>query len=235
MASGLVEFLGSSSLFGSLSPEIREELAGIAVERVFPKGQMVFSQGEEGRGFYLVLEGRVKVYRLSFQGKSQILNIVGPGEPVGEVAVFEGTSYPAYAQAMEDSRLIYFPREAFVDLVKGNPALALGMLAVLSRRLRRLAGLVEELSLKEVPGRLAAYILRRAPGGGGGEVELGIPKGQLAEMLGTSPETLSRALARMVSLGILEVKGSKVKILDLGTLEELAQKGRLGTRGSDGL
>jgi len=229
----LASFLAASPLFKDLSREMREELARIAVERSFTRGQMVFSQGEEGRGFYVVVEGRVKVFKLSFQGKSQILNIVLPGEPVGEVAVFQGTSYPAYAQAMEDSRLLYFPRDAFVALIRGNPSLALGMLAVLSKRLRRLAGLVEEISLKEVPGRLAAYLLRLVGDGGDREVRLKVTKGQLAEMLGTSPETISRSLARMSSMGLLEVKGARVKILDPDTLEELAHKGRLVGRGGE--
>jgi len=225
----LADFLASTPLFQGLAGGLTEELARVAVERKYNKGQVIFSQGEEGKGFYVVLEGRVKVFRLSFQGKSQILNIVGPGEPVGEVAVFQGSSFPAYAQAMEDSRLLYFPREAFVELIKGTTSLALGMLAIMSKRLRRLANLVEELSLKEVPGRLAAYLLRLAKEQGGGEeILLGVAKGQLAEMLGTTPETLSRALAKMASQGLLEVRGSRVKILDSQTVEELAERGRLG-------
>ena len=234
MNTELVAFLASTPLFRGLSREMREKLVRISVKKSFAKGKEIFSQGEEARGFYLVLSGRVKVYKLSFQGRRQILNIVGPGEPVGEVAVFQGVSYPAYAQALEDSLLLYFPRRAFVELIKENPSLALGMLAVLSRRLRRLTGLVEELSLKEVPSRLAAYILRLSRKGER-EAVLKVTKGQLAEMLGTSPETLSRALARLSSQGLVEVKGSRVRILDIQTLEELAQRGRLEEKEGHGL
>lgn len=230
----LADFLATTFLFRNLSREMVEELDRIAVEKKYGKGQIIFSQGEEGRGFFVVVEGRVKVFKLSFQGKSQILNIVGPGEPVGEVAVFEGSFFPAYAQALEDSRLLYFPRDAFVALIRNNPAMALGMLAVMAKRLRRLTGLVEEISLKEVPGRLAAYLLRLADEQGGGEVLLRVTKGQLAEMLGTTPETLSRVLARMSAQGLLEVRGSLVRVLDRQSVEDLAQRGRLAEKDGEG-
>ncbi len=222
----LVSFLASIPFFRDLSPEIREELSRIIVERECGKDQMVFTQGEKGEGFYVVVSGRVKVFKLSAQGKSQVLGIIEPGEPLGEVAVFEGKSYPAYAQTLEESKLLFFPRKAFVKLIGRDSSLALGMLAVLSRRLRHLTGLAEDLSLREVPGRLASYLLRVKREGDHQEtLELRVSKGQLAEVLGTTPESISRALARLSALGLIEVKGTTIKIKDPLALRELAYRG----------
>jgi len=97
----------------------------------------------------VVIEGRIRVYKLSPEGKEQILHLWGPGEPFGEVALFTGRNFPAYAEAHERSRVFFFPRTAFAELIKANPSLALNMLATLSMRLHRFASLIEDLSLKE--------------------------------------------------------------------------------------
>ena len=187
-----------------------------------PKGDMLFMQGDRAEGFYVLLSGKVKVMKLSSQGKSQILGVFGPGDSVGEVAVFEDGTYPAYAQAIEDSTLAFLPRDRFIQVVRENPDLALGMMAILSRRLRRLTSLAESLALKEVPARLAQYLLTLASERGD-EVVLGLKKGEIAEVLGTTPETLSRALSRLSARGIIEVKGSRVKIVDIDALRGLAE------------
>ena len=183
---------------------------------------MLFMQGDRAEGFYVLLSGKVKVMKLSSQGKSQILGVFGPGDSVGEVAVFEDGTYPAYAQAIEDSTLAFLPRDRFIQVVRENPDLALGMMAILSRRLRRLTSLAESLALKEVPARLAQYLLTLASERGD-EVVLGLKKGEIAEVLGTTPETLSRALSRLSARGIIEVKGSRVKIVDIDALRGLAE------------
>jgi CRP/FNR family transcriptional regulator len=144
------------------------------------------------------------------------------------VPVFAGERFPAYAEALEDSRSFFFPRTAFVELIKGYPALALNMMAVLARRLRRFTGMIENLSLKEVPGRLAAHFLYLSDRKeGAGELQLDISKNQLASLLGTIPETLSRILARMCKEGLIETTGQRqVRILDRAGLEELAEGGK---------
>ncbi len=209
-------------LFKGLSPGLLEELGGIGLSREFEKDQMLFSQGDPTGGFYVLLSGRVKVMKLSQQGKSQILGVLGPGDTVGEVPVFEGGTYPAYAQAMERCTTLFFPRDRFVALIKRNADLALGMMAILSRRLRRLTALAESLSLKEVPARVAQYLmdLREQQGE---EVILNAKKGEVAEMLGTTPETLSRVLSRFSAHGIIEVDGSRIRIVEVDALGELAE------------
>lgn len=214
--------IGAIPLFNGLAEEQLQELAMIVVDQVCRRGQTIFMEGDEGNGFYVVNTGKVKIYKLSPDGKEQILHIFGPGEPFAEVPVFAGQRFPANAEALEETRLFFFPRKAFLDLIRRHPSLALNMLAVLSRRLRQLAGLVEDLSLKEVPARLAAYLLYQSDHWEEPEFALDIPKGQLASLLGTIPETLSRILTRMVKDGLIESTGPRVRIIDRAGLQELA-------------
>ena len=220
---GLIDQIASIPLFQGLPRKQYEDLSMIVVDQVFRRGQPIFSEGDEGNGFYAVISGRVKIFKLSPEGKEQILHIFGPGEPFGEAAVFAGKEFPANAEALEESRVFFFPRQAFMELVGKNPTLALNMMAVLSTRLRRLTNLVEDLSLKEVPGRLAAYLLllseknKKAV-----KVELEISKNQLASLLGTIPETLSRILTRMTREKLIKTDGKKIDIVNRKALEELA-------------
>ena len=229
----LVDRIAAIPLFKGLPSNQYEDLTMIVVDQTVQRGQIIFSEGEEGTGFFVVASGRVKIYKLSPDGKEQILHMLGPGEPFGEVPVFAGENFPANAQALEESRIFFFPRPAFIDLVRKNPSVALNMLAVLSRRLRRLAALVDDLSLKEVPGRLAAYLqILSERKKGSGEIELDVSKNQLAGILGTIPETLSRILARMIKGKLIKVSGRQVKILDRKALQALASgESRLEERG----
>lgn len=226
MAMPLIEEIAAIPLFQGLPQQQQEDLARIVVEQIFHKGQIIFSEGEEAIGFFVVLTGRVKVFKLSPEGKEQILHIFGSGEPFGEVPVFKGENFPAHAQALEESRIFCFPKGSFVSLVKKNPSLALNMLAILSLRLRRFAHLIDDLSLKEVPGRLATYLLYVSEQNkGSDDLELTITKGQLASLLGTIPETLSRILGRMARQGLITSEGNRIRIMDRQGLQDLVETG----------
>ncbi len=136
----LIQRIARIPLFEGLPQDQQRDLANIALEKIFERGRTVFSEGQPANGFFVVMAGKVKIFKISPDGKEQILHIFGPGEPFGEVPVFEGRPFPAHAVALEDSKYIFFPRSAFVELIKNNPSLALNMLAVLSRRLRRFTG-----------------------------------------------------------------------------------------------
>jgi CRP/FNR family transcriptional regulator len=219
-----VEQLGRIPLFEGLPTGQLHDLASIALKKTFPRGTTIFSEGEEASGFYVALEGRVKIFKLSPDGKEQIIHIFGPSEPFGEVPVFEGRRYPAHCEALEKTVTLCFPRTAFVALIKENPALALNMLAILSRRLRTFLTLVDNLSLKEVPGRLAAHLLYLSDRERGTDtLDLDISKGQLAALLGTIPETLSRILGKMSKQRYIGLEGRRVRILDRNGLTELAE------------
>jgi len=220
----LVNQIVTIPLFQDLPQKDLKDLTAIVIHQVFKRAQIIFSEGDEGKGFYVVISGRVKIFKLSPEGKEQILHIFGPGEPFGEVPVFAGKCFPANAEAIEKSRLFYFPRDAFFDLINKSPSLAMNMLAVLSKRLHQFTALIEDLSLKEVPGRLAAYLIYLSEQQKStDDLTLDISKSQLASLLGTIPETLSRILARMTREAIIESDGQRhIRILDLKLLEKLA-------------
>jgi len=222
----IIYHIGSIPLFKGLPRPLLEDLAMIVVVQMFKKRQNIFTDGDDGNGFYVVISGRVKIFKASLEGKEQILHIFGPGEPFGEVPVFAGLKFPASAESMEESRIFFFPRDAFIGLIKKSPDIAMNMLAVLSRRLIRFTQLIENLSLKEVPGRLAAYLLYlNELNKGSQDLELDISKGQLASLLGTIPETLSRILGRMHKTGLIESDGPRIKIVNIQGLEDLAVAG----------
>jgi CRP/FNR family transcriptional regulator len=224
----VIKQLAGMPLFTGLSKTQYEALARIAIRRSFRKRERVFSEGDEGTGFYMVVEGRVKIFKVSAEGKEQILHLFGPGESFGEVSVFTGRGFPADAVTALQTTLLFFPRMAFSALIQKDPALALNMLGQLSMRLRHFADLIEDLSLKEVPGRLAKYLLYLSSKDGDREMALDISKGQLASVLGTIPETLSRILAKMHRQGLIRLRGARILILDRRGLEAIALEGRLG-------
>jgi CRP/FNR family transcriptional regulator, dissimilatory nitrate respiration regulator len=223
------KLISETILFDGLPDHHIEELLKIAHEKTFVKNELIFSEGDQGNGFYVNVDGLVKIFKLSSEGKEQILHIFGPGEPYGEVPVFSGQTFPANAETLSKCRALFFPRKAIVNLITENPSIALNMLAVLSLRLRRFTVQVENLSLKEVPGRLAAHLLmlfheqERAH-----TIHLNISKSQLASLLGTIPETLSRILRKLAGQSLIDVQGRKIKLLDIDGLEMLAQTGRAG-------
>lgn len=218
------QHLSKVDLFKGLTVEELDEIARIISDKEYKKGQLIFSEGDEGVGFYLVISGRVKVYKLSSEGKEQIMHIFGPGQPFAEVPVFEGSRYPANAEAMDRCNLFFFPKKDFISLIQANPSLAMNMLASLSQRLKQFSHLIETLSLKEVPGRLAAYLLYLSDKNGSmDEFKLDIAKSQLASLLGTIPETLSRIFAKMGSKELIRINGPQITILDRTGLEDLAE------------
>lgn len=219
----MIDQITSISLFSGLPAEQIESLAMITAENIYKKGENIFSEDEQATGLYAVASGRVKIYKLSPEGREQILHIFGPGEVFGEVPVFAGKIFPANADAMEESRVLFFPRDALIALIQKNPSIALSMLAVLSMRLRRFASMIDDLSLKEVPGRLAKHLLYlNNQGKSSSDLDLNITKGQLASLLGTIPETLSRILAKMVDNGLIETDGRRIRLIDKDGIQELA-------------
>jgi CRP/FNR family transcriptional regulator, dissimilatory nitrate respiration regulator len=220
----MTKIIAAIPLFEGLPPDQCHDLCAIAVQKTYIRGQMFFSEGDEGAGFYVIISGRVKIFKLSPEGKEQIIHIMGKEEPFGEAAVFAGENYPASAQSMADTKVLFFPRQKFTELISRNPSLALNMLSLLSFRLRKLTTLVENLSLKEVPGRLAAYLLYLGEQNGHPSIiELDISKNQMAGLLGTIPETLSRILKRMTEKKIIKAGSHRIQILDRTRLSELAE------------
>ena len=216
--------ISSFPLFRNLEGPTMNMMENILIRREFARGEQIFSEGLECKGFYIIVKGRVKVYKLSSEGKEQILHIVGPKELLGAVSAFSGSPYPAHADALEKTNAFFFPRKDFLSLIKKEPSVAMNMMANLAMRLQHFTRMIDDLSLKEVPARLAAYLLYLCTKTGCGDtIEIDISKGQLASLLGTIPETLSRILRRMNEKGILEVKGRRIRLLKKSVLNEIVQ------------
>lgn len=213
-------WIGACPLFSDLEGEDREVLARIARYRSFERQETIFHQGEAAEGFHVVAHGRVKVCRFGGEGREQVLHVLDPGAPVGEVPVFQGSSFPATAVALEPCGTLYFSRSDFLELGKRYPEILLKMMAILSGRLRHFVDLVDDLALKEVSARLARHLLEQA-GPGGDAVTLDTTKAVLAGRLGTIAETLSRTLARMQRGGLIAVDGNRIELIDRQGLEEL--------------
>lgn len=215
------EILETTTLFEGLDSAARAAVSKLIFEKTYGRGESIFFEGDEADGFYLVSDGQIKVFKMNPMGKEHILHIFGPGEPVGEVPVFSNQPFPASAEAIVKSTLYFFPRKEFVALIEKNPSIALNMLAVLSKRLRQFAAQIENLSLKEVPARLAGYLLYTAAEQGQADVVmLPVSKGQLASLLGTIPETLSRIFSRLSDEGLIQVEGRQITILDRERLQD---------------
>lgn len=210
-----IDTLQSTSLFKGLGEDESEAVGRLVIEKSYEKGETIFFEGDDADGFYIVGSGTVKVFKMNPSGKEHILHIFGPGEPVGEVPVFSNRPFPATAEAIVKSRMLYFSKKDFVSMIEQNPSIAMNMLAVLSMRLRQFTNQIENLSLKEVPARLAGYLLYTLDEQQNDSViELPVSKGQLASLLGTIPETLSRIFSKMSDEGLIQVEGRTITILD---------------------
>ncbi|HBE19176.1 MAG TPA: Crp/Fnr family transcriptional regulator [Cyanobacteria bacterium UBA11149] len=222
-SSEITEFIAKIQLWRGLPEDQLDAIAQIAIAKTYPKGEIIFNEGDEGIGFFAVKSGRVKVFKLSTDGKEQILHFFTAGDHFAEVPAFDGQCFPASAAALEKTELLFFPRTSFLVLLQQHPNLSINIIAIFARHLRRFAQIIEDLSFKEVPGRLAAYLLYLSERNGTlEEVELDMAKSQLAAFLATIPETLSRVFAKLSQEGLIAIDGAKIEILDRQRLTELA-------------
>ncbi|MBW2689626.1 MAG: Crp/Fnr family transcriptional regulator [Deltaproteobacteria bacterium] len=221
------QILKHSPFFAGLSDSDLDALMGIARIREHPRGELLFSEGEEAVGFFVVLDGKAKVYKLSSDGKERILHVIHPGGTFAEAAIFGDGLYPAYAEPLQVSKLLFLPKDEFLDLLMNNGRISINMIAGLSRFLRQFANQIEDLTFKDVPSRLARYLMELSRGTKQ-TVELPISKSQLASNLGTVSETLSRTFRKLSEDELISVAGKKVEILDFNRLEQLSEKCKEG-------
>lgn len=214
-------------LFAGLDDEDFRKIKGIGLTKRMAKKRIIFSEGEPAKGFFVLLSGRVKLFKVSPEGKEQILHIVSAPDAFAEAALFLEGAYPAFAETLSDCEMVFFPKRDFVNLVTKNPQLSLNMIVSLSHYLKKFAVLIEELSLKDVSSRVAKYILdlslkASVEGRAATEVDLDVSKTQLALKLGTISETLSRTFAKLKAKGVIDVQREKIRILDREALEQVA-------------
>jgi CRP/FNR family transcriptional regulator len=211
-------------LFSGLTETELGFLVGRATLRRYSAGQTVFAEGEPCVGLYVVQQGSLRIFTSSPDGREQVLSIDGAGSSVAEVPVFDGGNYPASAIAVEDSELIFVSKQDFQAMCLAHPRVALKVLRVVGGRLRRLVGIIEELSFTTVRGRLAAWLVRLAQQEGrrtaeGVEIELPAGHQEIAAQIGTVRELVSRNLSRLQAEGIIRIHGRQIVICDLSRLE----------------
>ena len=221
------QILKNVPLFAGLSESDLDDLMAIVRINEHPRGELLFSDGEEAAGFFIVLDGKVKVYKLSPEGKERILHVIQPGGTFAEAAIFGEGLYPAYAEPLQASKLLFLPKDAFLALLRDNSRVSINMIAGLSKFLRQFANQIEDLTFKDVPSRLARYLMDLSRGVKR-TVVLPISKSQLASNLGTVSETLSRTLRKLSEDDLISVSGKTVEIIDFDRLEELAEKCKEG-------
>ena len=230
----LADWLQATPIFHGLSRSQMIRLCQIVQIQTWQKDELIFEQDSPATGFFIVKTGRVKVFKVSSIGREQILNIFEQGDDFAEVAALDGQPFPASAAALDRVELIFFPRQIFLESLRQDPDIAINMLVSLSRHSRHLVSVIEDLSFKDVPQRLAAYLLNLNNANSQKSVDrsnlinpvtLDLTKTQLAAVLGTIPATLSRAFYRLSSKGIIAVNGSQIEVLDLHRLQALSQNG----------
>ena len=218
-----LQTLRQVQLFTDLNEPEFEFLAARAVERKFDDGTLVFSEGGTCAGMYVVHSGNVRIFKSSAAGREQVLSIEGSGSSVAELPTFDGGPYPATAQALGATSLIFVAKQDFQALCLQHPEVALKVLRVVGSRLRRLVGIIEELSFTTVRSRLAALLVRLAKAEGkqtkeGMEIMLPANNQELAAQIGTVRELVSRNLSRFQSDGSIRIEGRSVFITDMKKL-----------------
>ena len=216
--------LGKVAVFSGLTEAELQFLAERAVTRQFAPGEVVFVEGEPCAGLYIVERGNIRIFKSSAGGREQVLSIDGEGSSVAEVPVFDGGNYPASGAAVDHLTLLFVGKQDFQALCLAHPEVALKVLRVVGARLRRLVGIIEELSFTTVRHRLANYLLRLAQKSGtqtkeGVEFALPITNQELAAQIGTVRELVSRNLSRLQAEGMLKIDGRNILIVNMKALE----------------
>jgi CRP/FNR family transcriptional regulator len=219
---GSSQLLHNSQLCAHLNSGEVEQLLRIVAIRDVPKGELIFLEGDDAVGFYILLRGSVRVYKASSEGREYTLHRIKPGQVFAEAAVFHGNKYPANCEALLDSTVAFFPKADFVRLIESNPQMSLKMIASMAAFLRDFNQTIEMLSLKEVSARLATWLLNAAERARSNRITLPMSKGDLADVLGTVNETVSRNLRKMIDLKIITVDNREIAILDQARLQAIA-------------
>ncbi len=217
------DYLKASHLGAGLDESELSALTGISRTRRLGRGAHLFLEGEKAGGFYVLLSGKLKIYKAGAGGREYTIHTIQPGQMFAEAAVFHGGLFPANCSALDDSLVAFFPRESFTALIERSPQISLKIIASLSRFLRDYNQQVENLSLKEVPARIASFLLREADRLNANRFALDVSKAEIARSLGTISETFSRSLKKLREVGVIGVDGREIEILDPHRLAAIAE------------
>lgn len=219
-----LSYLTNNALFSFLSDQQLSEIDQLIVERIYKKGRIIFLEGEKGEAVYLLRTGRVKISTQAEDGREQILHFIHPGEIFGEVVLYDGGSYPASSEAVEDSRVGMIRNIDMDKLTLSNPGIALAMLKILSKRLRNAQRQINELALLDTSRRLVSMLLYLAaeqgiPGDEGMIIDISLTNQDIANMIGTSRETANRILSDLRKQQAILLKNKQIIIIDMNRLK----------------
>lgn len=221
--STVFDTLRKVGIFADLSEPELQFLAERAVPRELEAGEIVFSEGQPCAGLFIVVTGALRIFKSSASGREQVLSIEGPGSSVAELPVFDGGNYPASTSAATKTRVLFVSKQDFSSLCLVHPKVSLKVLKVVGARLRRLVGIIEELSFTTVRSRLISFLVRMAKEGKktsrGVEGELPASNQELASHIGTVRELVSRNLSRLQAEGLIVLENKTVIVPDLKKLE----------------
>lgn len=200
------------------NPSLTAKLRPLAVVRRFGRGQFLFAAGDPADGFYVLQSGEVRVTKMDDRGREVEIARLGPGDILGEAAAFAAKEFPLYAQAARESTALFLAKAVILRAIESDPGLAGEFIVLLARKCLALNKRIESLGLLTVKQRLAQYLLSQCSGLGRCQVTLPMTKGDLAKLLGTINETLSRTLKQMKEEGMIEVQGTRILIKDCPAL-----------------
>jgi CRP-like cAMP-binding protein len=199
---------------------MEKNLASLGKSRTLKKGDFLFHAEDAASGFFYLEEGEIRIFKMDEQGKEVEVVRIRPGDFFGEAIVFVQEKFPSYAQAVKESRALYFEKDAFFAELEKNPSLAKFFLTLLAKKCVVLNQRIEALELRTVRQRLIQYLISSCKGQGRCVIELPIRKGELAKLLGTISETLSRNLKQLQDEGLIRVRGSSIQVPDCSRLKE---------------
>jgi CRP-like cAMP-binding protein len=227
MSKSVACHLNRVSFFSELSPDTLEIVADRMIPRRFSRGHILFRTGDPCRGVYLLVEGKVEIYRSTSDGKEHVLHVETPVQSIAELPLFDGGTYPASGRVAEDSELYFLSLDDFQRLYREHPQIADAVIRSLGRRLRHLVMTVERISLMTIPARVASLLLELARRAGaardGGTFTLPHTQGQMAQLLATTRESVARALSDFRNQNVLRQDGKRVTLLSVSRLEAEAE------------
>ncbi len=223
MTTTTADFLGTVPLFNGLDQEELQHFADLTREKFYPKGSVILFEDDPGDSLFVVRQGRVKVVLIGEDGREVILGVLGVGEHFGELSLIDDRPRSAHVIAMDDAHLLVLRREDFRKRVESSPAVAWSLLTELSRRLRAADDKIGGLVLLDVPGRIARLLLDLAEEGGGDKIEKSLTHQTIAQIIGASRETVSRAMKDFQDAGWINVERRRVELTNRAALEARAQ------------
>ncbi|ACL70565.1 Crp/Fnr family transcriptional regulator [Halothermothrix orenii] len=209
----------SIPLFSGLNDEQLDLLKSITNKRRYKAGEILFFEGDKPDAFYIVVEGEIQIIKVSYDGKEKILEVMGPGDFFGEMAIIDSKGRSATARVIRDSSLLVVGNQEFLNLVREYPFIALKIIGELSRRLRQANQDIESLAFLDVETRLKKFF-RRMTGeirdnGEAVVIDRNITHQDIARFIGTSRETVTRIINKLKDKGLLEIKREKIILKDI--------------------